>query len=270
MYIQNDGFADTNHVEVSHYDALSLTGSFTIEGWMQPVTYVASNGGWSQRQPSIVRKGIGNVNANNNNYQVAFSGWNHNLLGMVKYGGGEWSDWTGVASPIGSVEIYNWYHFAMIRDTASATITVLIYDVEGNLLSANTVDDVFYDLGRELETNTNPLWIASNPNWNDAEGFYNGYIDELRISNIVRTYAIPLGITDVIGENVQPGASPRILVTVKAVSGNEVSRSPMLHYSTDNGLSFQPYPCRQRVKKMSTVLIYSQGLLEKKYYIISM
>lgn len=236
LYIPNDTNSDTNHVIVPDYNALDLEGNITIEGWMQPVTYVACCGAWDQRQPSIVRKGIGNQNGNENNYQVLFSGYGHNLLSMTSYTTG---DWISAASPAGGVELYNWYHFAMIRDTASATISMLVHDVDGNLLSATTANDNYMQQGLQLETNDYPLMISGNPNWNDAVGFYNGYVDELRISNIVRSYSIPLGITQVIGENVEPGETPTVYAYIKAVTGNEIAGDPILHYSTDNGMSFQ-------------------------------
>jgi len=235
LLMSNASITDSNHIEIPHYDDLGLTGDFTIEGWMSPETYVASGDGWSQRAPSVITKGISNQNGNNNTYQVTFNGVSHNLTGMTKYADGAWNDWVEVWSPSNSIALFEWYHFALIRDTATNTLTMLVHNAAGELLSANTSNDPLAELGRALEQNTYPLYIGSAPNWNDASLFYNGAVDEIRISDVVRPYEIPIGFTSIIGENVAAGESPVIEITIVEIAGSTVVGSPVVHYSTDGG-----------------------------------
>lgn len=242
MYLQNDTPADTNHAIVPEYAALDLTGSFTLEGWFQPTAYTsAGNGFWSQRHPSIIRKGVGNRLANNNNYQVVWNGDNRGLYGMAKYANAQWNSWFEARSDDNIIEIFKWYHFAVIRDTASDNVAILIHNQAGELISSVVGEDLNHVQGFELEVNDFPFQIGSEPNWNDiTPAFFNGMVDEIRVSNIARVYQVPVGINKVFGNNIEPGENPEIIVQIAIAPGNDIVGTPMVHYSCDDCGTFVP------------------------------
>lgn len=245
LHLDNSTSTDANHVSVPDYDALDLNGSWTLEGWFYPLSYSgAANGGWAQRHPSILRKGIENVQANSNNYQVVWDASLRRTVGMGKYTDAGWNTWFEVGSAEGSIQTFNWYHFAMVRDTSNASVMMLIHDQNGELLSTNVGEDWPLLQGYGMELNDEPLTLGTGPNWNDVESvggvwtYYDGYMDEIRVSNIARVYQVPIGAAGLICQNVLEGETPEISIETITIPGNAISGTPIVHYSADAGVNW--------------------------------
>jgi len=125
------------------------TGEFTIEFWMRAASTAVYEGVLS----------VGNVNTNNS-WQI--SGGTD--LAFYKQGG----------LPVGDTfpSLNTWHHVAIVRD-ASSVVTMYINGT--NVDSATDTNDY----------SANNLKIGTNRNVN---GFYDGYIDDLRITKGVARY----------------------------------------------------------------------------------
>lgn len=165
-YLDNSN--DNPYLVVPHSSALNLTNDWTIELWFKPVAY---NEGlqyffWKP----------GDNDEYFSNYALQLNGyWDNQLYGF--YFSGE--DRIGVNTDF-VPEIDEWYHVAFIRNTANSTLELIIRDADRELISTYSISD---NGGAPL-TNSQDLKIGFN---------FNGYIDEIRISDIARTFE-PLGI----------------------------------------------------------------------------
>jgi hypothetical protein len=112
-----------------------------------------------------------------------------------------------------------WYHVAFIRDTKKGQVRLQVRDENRKLLSS-----LSYPYGwNSVATSTRDLIIG--------EGF-NGYIDEVRISNIVRDYRSLSVTSPAGGEQLKAGNTYPIVWTSQDIQNLK------LEYSTNNGTSW--------------------------------
>jgi len=159
-------------VSIPHNESLNLTEDWTIELWI----YLNSFGSGEYRHPTFVSK---SDNGNSNYFLWYQSGWG-NIKGQYEYSGGY------VYSSIASNKITRgkWYHVKYTRDNSTYVNKVIIRDEE-----LNVIDTREYTYGQAKSiplTNNNDLLIGKILDANNC--YIDGYIDELRISNIVRDF----------------------------------------------------------------------------------
>jgi len=162
--------ADNNQgaMEVPQWSGHSTLGfstseNITIEFWMKPDNGGASSGG------NILRKYTGG------DYIVWYK---DNKLGYSWYSGGWQSAQDTTAIPAG-----DWTHVAITVDRTSdpAKDTISFY-ING---MRSTSHETPYPGG---DPNLNSLWILNSFDSNDTNYQFNGLLDELRISDILRDY----------------------------------------------------------------------------------
>jgi len=174
LRIDNSNTSSKNYVSVPHNDNLSLSESWTIEAWVY-FTSLASN----SLNSTILSK-----SSNTNNYFL----WYHNSWGNAK---GQFTNSNNntmyVAIGNNTITTGKWYHIAYIRDHSEHLHKLVIRDENKEIIGENSYE--YGESNSNIITNTNDLLIGS---LSLIDGFYfDGYIDELRISNIVRTYTPP-------------------------------------------------------------------------------
>jgi len=152
-------------VTVPHCAALNLTGDWTIEAWVK-FTSFGTDHMYLFTKP-------GDTDAYESNYSLEVNPW----WGNVFYG----FYFKGYDSRIGltslSPSLNAWYHVAFIRDTKLSAISLIIHDKDRKLISK--VDYPYS--GTSTYVNTKNLILGSG---------INGYMDEVRISNVVRSFII--------------------------------------------------------------------------------
>ena len=173
LKIDNSNASNKSYVSVPHNANLSLSASWTIEAWV----YFTSIGSNSAINPTIVSKS----NTDNANYFL----WYHNGWGSAK------AQFTNSNNQAVYVAIGNntittgkWFHLAYIRDADQNLHRLIIRNEAQEVIIQNEFQ---YDaLQATPNTNTNDLLIGS---LGLIDNFYfDGYMDELRISNVVRTF----------------------------------------------------------------------------------
>ncbi len=177
-YLKLDG---NSYVSVPHNSNLSLTGDWTIEAWV----YFNSFGSGSSTNPTIVSKS----NSKTSNYLV----WYHNGWGSIK---GQFTSTTSkdVYLSIGNNAITSgkWYHIAYIRDNTRNTHLLIIRDKSWNIIAQKE-----YNYGETVSTpviNSEDVLIGKLFGTNNF--FFDGYLDELRISNVVRSFENTTGVSE--------------------------------------------------------------------------
>ena len=176
--LDNTNYSNQSHISVPHNENLNLSGSWTMEAWF----YLNSMGSDASLNPSFISK----ANASSQNYFL----WYHSSWSTVK---GQYSNSLGVDTYTGiggsPITTGKWYHICYIKDADNSTEKLMLHNAERELIY-------------EQEEFRNPADSEPKLNYEDvligklfgASTFYtDGYIDEVRISNVVR-YFSPVGL----------------------------------------------------------------------------
>jgi len=157
-------YKNSSALSVPHHANLSLTGDWTIEAWVKLTSYAANSNMY------IFWKS-GDTDTYQSNYSLEVNPW----WGNVFYG----YTFSALNSRIGitgnSPALNEWYHVAFTRDTKKKLLQVIVHDKNRNQVS---LTNVAYS-PTEILVSSKDLLLGTN---------LSGYIDEVRISNIVRTF----------------------------------------------------------------------------------
>jgi len=156
----------SGELSVPHSSILNLTGDWTLEAWVKFNSF-------SNDHMYLFNK-PGNTNPYESNYSLELNPW----WGNVFFG----FYFSGADARIGAVStkppLNEWVHVAFIRDTKKSLVSLILHDKNRNLISSG--DAPYTVPGTYL--NTSNLLIGSG---------IDGYMDEVRISNVVRSFNPP-------------------------------------------------------------------------------
>ncbi len=178
--LDNSNVSNNSYISIPHNNNLNLSGDWTIEAWI----YLNSIGADAAMNPTIVSKS----NANSSNYFV----WYHNNWGTIK---GQFTNSNNKDIFLGignnTITAGKWYHIAFIRDASQKAIKLLIHNENWETVAEK--ESKYSESESTPVLNNEDLLIGK---LFSSETFYlNGYIDELRISNVVRTFENTTGIS---------------------------------------------------------------------------
>jgi hypothetical protein len=190
LYMQNDSRSDSTYIHVPDDDDLDLQGDWTIEGWMQVITYGSDGSDWRAAPRLLMKPGVDVFWQPN--YWVEFSGVSRAMeAGFYTDVSGERSNWPGIRSEENVFIPGRWTNMTFIRDSTRQLLALLIFDDERQLVWNNQ-----WSLAEKGYEGALPMTNASDfySGWagpGSAESWMDGFIDELRISNVVRNYPVP-------------------------------------------------------------------------------
>ncbi|MCF6268348.1 MAG: T9SS type A sorting domain-containing protein [Melioribacteraceae bacterium] len=167
----------SSYVTVPHNSNLDLNGDWTLEAWIK-ITAFNSN-----TQSIIVRK-PGDTDNYNSNYTFELHPWWGNILHGFYFS----NEQTRINITGMSPTLNQWYHVAFIRDVTNSTISIIVHDEDWNVVSSSSQN---YS-GSDVLLNSKDLRIGEA---------FDGYIDELRISNVVRDFSTTLNKPQITSEN---------------------------------------------------------------------
>ncbi len=171
IYFDNTLSTNQSFISIPNNSELNMTGNWTIEFWF----YIKE---WNQ---------------NHNKWPVPIvlptTGWDANYyleipaeLGRLKYGFNSNDGGAQLLSSQGSMSTGTWYHVALINDYDNNTIKLELHDSDFLKLEEQSAS---YTAGTIIDTGTQDLRIGTGI---AGDNYFNGYMDELRISNIVRDF----------------------------------------------------------------------------------
>ncbi len=216
VWLDNDARSDSSFFTVADNDALDLDSSWTVECWAKQLT-VGEHGDWHTwsklvSKPSNWWMGI-NGHPDVRNFQ---SGYETTKIGV----------WKDTFTPNGVTETGKWYHIAAIFDINTKVYSIVVHDKEGNLVSSNSVYNPEVDF--TPMTNNDPVQIGFAYWWPDS--YFNGLIDEVRISNCVRNFNMPPEVVADVIMNVEENTSINVDIALAASSWEYANVN--LNYST--------------------------------------
>ena len=188
FFLDNSSVA--NYLTVPHTDNLSLNNDWTIELWFKPTGY---NSGLQY----LIWK-PGDDDEYFSNYSMQLNGYWNNALFSFYFSGDSRIGVTNNFIP----STNEWYHVAFLRSKTDNYIKMIVRNSEREILSEAS----FPNVANSTLTNLKDLKIGFN---------FSGYIDEVRISDIVRNYSHPGGATAVH----DPDAVKEILIYPNPTSG---------------------------------------------------
>lgn len=229
LYLDNNAESDSSYLAIPDTSALDLTESWTMEAWVYILTYGDTNDDWRWRPKLLVKPGA-DVRSQSNYYNV--------LRGDLQaFNTGYWSPsgagWTEIRSPNNSFQPGVWYHVTFIRDSEHNTIMQLVHDINRELIhfDVQQYDPITAD---PPNTTTAPAYIGIN--LGQGGGWLDGFIDEMRISNVVRPFTVPPIVTQVTNLANQDNEGPfEITANVRTLGDTDV-QSVTLHYDDGSGM----------------------------------
>lgn len=191
LRIDNDSNTDSSCVFVADDDDLDMTGNWTIEGWINIFTFGTGSSDW-RWVPRLVIK-TGDDVFWRPNYFVEM--WGDNRLFSCGYQAASQDQWPQVNTPNNTFDVGKWYHLAYIRDTTRHIQMSLIHDENRQLISFNVADYLAFGAADPTPiTTSKPLYIGYAGGGNDS--WLDGFVDEIRISDVVREFKTPPIITN--------------------------------------------------------------------------
>ncbi len=234
---------DTSMIIIPPADALDLKTTFTIEGWANTLSFhQAGEGSTASRLNFILRKGTSG-DGHDFAYAVSVNPFTKCFDATSVYtdfGPGvriRNESWNHLSTMPNTVSPGTWYHFVFIKDFQQQAKVLLVHDTKGRLIRYNGAlapsDTTAY--------NREPLYLGLCNISRQDEGvvYWDGYLDDLRISDIVRDYSVPplIGNVKLIcsGINPKPGEPVRLIASVGMIGNNRLRFVPVLHWQTGNG-----------------------------------
>ncbi len=182
LYLNNENQNNNSFLEIIDNENLDLSGDWTIEMWFKP----NSIGG----KYTLLNK-TGNDDNFNSNYSIyMLPHWDYyfpNALYASFHPTGDpdyYRSWINTDRDF--IEEGKWYHISYIRDTSDYTHTMIIHNADRELIHKSSRPYISQTASEPL-LNSNPLFIGSS---NASNTNFDGWIDELRISNVVREFSI--------------------------------------------------------------------------------
>jgi len=231
LFLKNDAASDSSFVTAPDSDPFDLSGDWTMEAWVNVQAFGADNTD-HRFAPTIFQKPGFSTFDQGNYFLRLFGDTGRFSSGYCVAGKG----CPEVNSPNDIVRPQAWFHIAAIRSTEHHLLLQLIHDANMNLLffGSSTYDP---------KTQTQPiltsreLFIGTNGGAQSQSSFMDGWLDEIRISNVVRNFAIPPVITKVTTiSNQAPDVSsyPAAQAEVEQIGGSEIT-DVFLNYDSGNG-----------------------------------
>jgi len=194
VFIDNNQDIDSSYIAIPDNgdSPLDLSGSWTIEMWVNVFTFTPSPGTRNFAPRLFNKEGLDG--AGGPNYYSLFR-----ANGDFGVGFGTGSSIIANASPTGVGASNSWYHVTFIRDAESQVIAQLVHTPDTDA-DADTNPDLIYFGTTSFDTedvalNDGPLLIGAFPPI--AAGYLDGAIDEFRVSNVVRNFRAPPIVSDV-------------------------------------------------------------------------
>ena len=244
LRLDNDAEGDSSHATVADNDNLDLTGDWTIEGWINVFTFGAGAEDW-RWVPRLIIK-TGDEVFWRPNYWIEM--WGDNRFFSFGYHNSQQNAWPQVNTPNNFMEPGVWYHLAFIRDNTQNVMINMIHNAQRELMHFGAVsyDPIEEDPPLVSTQDVHIGWAGSIATAGGPSGdsWLDGFVDEIRVSNIVRNFTMPLAIVNATTLEDQDSSVPSYPVNadVLMVGAAGAVQSVTLNYSTDGGITWQTIP----------------------------
>lgn len=230
IYLKNDAISDSSWISVADTSTLDLTGSWTIEGWMNVFTF-GEQGGDHRWVPRLTIK-TGDEVFWRPNWWVEL--WGDNRWFQTGFHTADFNNWPAVTSAPNVMAPGAWVHLTFIRDDERKLIVQMVHNAERELVWFGTMS--YANLPDQTPVNTDKP-VALGFAGGGADSWLHGFLDEVRISNVIRNFAVPPAITGVEAlANMDASVTEYpVEATMFPFKADGSIASALVHYSVDGG-----------------------------------
>ncbi len=220
LYLENDAITDSSYVTIADDDDLDLSGDWTMEAWFNVQTFGTDPN--DHRFAPVVFWKPGFPTFDRGNYFMEMFGDVRWLsTGYAAVGDG----YPSVQSPVNMINDQTWYHGTMIRDTSAHVVIQMIHNTSLNLVWHGWYE---YDPATQgqPEITDRELHMGFNGGSGVQPSWLDGFMDELRICNVARDFAVPPVIIEIEGiPNQDPNTTtyPPVKAKVPDIGGSNVT-----------------------------------------------
>jgi hypothetical protein len=258
VHLTNGAITDSTFLTLAETTAVDLQGDWTIEAWASIFTFGDNSNDW-RWVPRVVMK-PGNDIFYQPNYWMEMWGDSRTFqTGFFTTG----LNWISGTSPINMFVPTEWVHLTFIRDTKRGVIVQMVHDANRNLKSfTSTGFNPATDIPRPVHNPVHMGWaggIENDPAARSVDSWLDGFIDEIRISKVVRNFPGPPLVTKTLALPNQPTSAPSYTITsnIQPFTQGATISSAMLHYYTTQWDSMSMTPGADNV--------YSANIPQKAY-----
>ena len=172
IHFDNSNQENNSYITIPNSSTLNLSGSWTIEFWFSIKSWDKSFNNWPV--PIVLPS----------------TGWEANYFleipsttGQLKYGFSSNKGQVTVFSSNNSISTNTWYHVALINDYEDKKIKLVLHNSDFIKIEEQSIT---YPSGTIISTGTQDVKIGAGI---AGDNFFDGYMDELRISNCVRDFS---------------------------------------------------------------------------------
>ena len=247
LWFDNDSAEDKSHLQIPDTSSLDLAGSWTLQVWVNVATFGSALDVFHDQKIILTKPGDPDeVPYYHENYFVNLSNRARN------FGTGYYSEvagtWIGVRSSNNLIDVKEWYHITFIRDTSKKLIVQMIHQNASDVSrlpgdASDSLKRVFleaynYEKAGETgqpRTSDQPLFIGATPQNDTLQNNLRGWVDEIHISNTVRSYSVPpiiSGVTQL--DHQHTNQDYEVNAKIQTVGDKSVA-SAILHYRVDSG-----------------------------------
>jgi hypothetical protein len=233
LRFKNDALSDSSYVTVAHNPNLNLTGDWTIEGWINVFTFGTAAGD-HRWVPRLCIK-PGDEIFWRPNWWVEL--WGDNRLFQTGFHTADQRNWPAVNSANNVMVPGQWVHLTFIRDNSRKILVQMVHNQSRQLIWFGTMSYAHLPVTTPL-TNSRAVHIGFAGGGNDS--WLDGFVDEIRISNIVRNFAVPPIITNVTELTNQPDyvSSYQVKAKIEAFHATGTITSARIYYTTNKGTTW--------------------------------
>ena len=237
LRFKNDALSDSSYVTVADNPNLDLTGDWTIEGWINVFTFGTTSGD-HRWVPRLCIK-PGDEIFWRPNWWVEL--WGDARRFQTGFHTADQQNWPAVNSANNVMVPGQWVHLAFIRDDSRKILIQMVHNASRQLIWFGTMSYAALPVTTPL-TNNRAVHIGFAGGGGDS--WLDGFVDEVRVSNIVRNFPVPPIITEVTELPNQPDYVPSYQVKAKMMAFAQTGyiTTALIHYSTDNGKTWQTTP----------------------------
>jgi hypothetical protein len=239
LRFDNDALSDSSYVTVPDNDNLDMTGSWTIEGWINVFTFGQSSSD-HRWVPRLVIK-PGDVVFYQPNYWVEL--WGDNRWFQTGFHTADEANWPAVTSAPNVMVPGQWVHLTFIRDDVRKIIVQMVHNEQRELIWFGSAS--YADLPEMTPITTSQDvhigWAgAIGIETSSTDSWLDGFVDEIRISNIVRDFPVPPVITGLTQVQNQEASVTSYEVKVNAFAFAQTGsiQSAVLSYTIDDGATW--------------------------------
>ncbi|GAB4366416.1 MAG: hypothetical protein Kow0042_06270 [Calditrichia bacterium] len=263
LRIDNDSQNDSAYVWVPDTSYLDLTGEWTVEGWLNIFTYGTGSGDW-RWVPRLCIKTGDEVFWRPNWFVEMWGSWRGFSCG---YHTADQLAWPQANTGTNTFQPGEWVHLAFVRDTTRHLLMTIVHDQNRQLIEFAVVDYYDFESPNPVPITTDkPVHIGYAGGGGDS--FLDGFVDEIRVSNVVRQFPVPPIITSVTQLGNQPASATSYDVgaNIFTLFGTTI-QSADLYYSTD-GQNFTAVPMTPVMGDSMSASIPQQPFLSMVYYYV--